>query len=92
MCPPDCPQTGREEGAADPGSNLELDHMQLCGEITQVMAPGVHLARSNRVRVMSLHIQPHLETAKAWVMEQKERKPPIGIWIHNYKTITQTVG
>ena len=32
----------------------------------------------NRVRVMSLHIQPCIETAKAQVMEQKQRKLPIG--------------
>ena len=66
--------------------------MLLWGEITQEMAPAVQIARSNRVRVMSLHIQPRLETAKAWAMEQKERKISIGIWTHCWKTITQTAG
>ena len=37
------------------------------------MVPGAHLARSNRVRVMSHHIQPCIETAKAGIMEQKQR-------------------
>lgn len=64
-CPSTWPETGREKQAAGPGANLVHGHRRLWDEVTQGMAPRVHLAATNRVRVTNLCIHPCTEAAKA---------------------------
>ena len=74
---PCCLYCDLHKGAGAHQHGLRRPYVKPCTgsqqEVMQELAPGVHLASTTRVRVMSHHIQPYTEAAKSGAMQQNQR-------------------